>query len=169
MKTEIEKLDVWLKKYRKDFYAELNSPALDTDISDLEKNVGFSLPEDYKLFLKWRNGQKEAIATFHPLTNETFMSVDDIADTFKEMKELLHFGDIDEDTWKPTWLPIMDNGGGNHTCIDLSPDNYGNVVAHDHEDDDEHIVYDSVKDWIVALNKELATLDFENWDMEECQ
>lgn len=169
MIKEIEKLDLWLKENRKDFYALLNSPASETEIQQLESLVDVKLPEEFKMLLKWRNGQSsDAMDTFHPLTNEMFMGIDDIKYMFTELKELLHYGDIEEDIWRPTWLPFMSNGGGDHTCIDVSPENYGKIVSHNHEESDGRAINDSMIEWIIALNNELSKLNFESWDFEKC-
>jgi hypothetical protein len=66
---------------------------------------------------------------------------------------------------------IMEAGrtGGDHSGIDLSPDNYGSIVLHNHEECDGRIIYKSISDWIIDLNKELNTLNFEEWDFDKCQ
>lgn len=169
MIERIDKLNSWLKENRKDYCAVLNAPASEHEIKELESLVGVELPEEFKMLLKWHNGQSsDAMDTFHPLTNEMFMGIDDIKYMFTELKELLHYGDIEQDIWKPTWLPFMSNGGGDHTCIDISQTSYGKIVCHNHEEPDGRVIYDSIIEWIDALNSELNRNDFDSWDFEKC-
>ena len=57
-----------------DYRNEFNSPAKDEDIGELEKQLGISLPNDYKDFLKFTNGMDGQINEF--IVN--FNSVDKI-------------------------------------------------------------------------------------------
>lgn len=50
--------------------------------------------------------------TFHPLTNEMFMSLAAIFETRRELNELLQYGDIAPRTWSGKWQPFLDNGAG---------------------------------------------------------
>ena len=170
MISQIKELDTWLKSYRVDYYSKLNPPASKENLEKLEEEINAKLPEEFKTLLEWRNGQSsDAMDTLHPITNEMFMCIDEIKYWYKELKELLHYGDIELDIWKPTWLPFMSNGGGDHTCIDFSPENFGAIISHNHEEPDGRKINNSIAEWVAELNMEFNKLDFENWDFEKCQ
>jgi len=170
MKEEINKLDTWLKKHRIDFYANLNDPVSDITIKEIEESLSFQFPDDFKFFLKWKNGQSQnEFSGLHPLTNEMFLELSDSVSICSDYNELLEFGDVDEGIWKKTWFPFMSNGGGDYSCIELSKDNYGAIISHNHEEPDGAILHSSIRDWLIELNQELETLNFDSWDFDECQ
>ena len=165
MKELIERLDNWLREYRIDFYGELNKSATDKEIEQIENEAGLSLPPEFKELLLWKNGQSsDCLATFHPLSNEMFVSSTSMVNDMKEMKELLKYGDIEK--WSSSWAPFLDNGGGDMTSIDLST---GEIVTRDHETEEIVILYKNIYLWLSDLVQVLSTNNFSEWDIVECR
>jgi cell wall assembly regulator SMI1 len=58
MNDLIQRLDKWLRANRPEYYDYLLPGLSDEEIMILEKALKVELPEDFKLFYKWKNGQK---------------------------------------------------------------------------------------------------------------
>ncbi|MBI1423402.1 MAG: hypothetical protein GC149_08055 [Gammaproteobacteria bacterium] len=160
----ITQLDCWLRDHRSDYYKELNPPATNEELEMLEEVAGAPIPADFKKLLLWKNGQSsDCVSTFHPLTNEMFVSTSHMLNNMREMKELVQYGDIQ--VWEDGWAPFMDNGGGDVTCIDFKT---GEIITRDHETE-ELTRLSSLHDWMTALLKELSTNNFDEWDFDECR
>ena len=48
MEDAIERLDLWLKGNRPDYYAQLNPGLTDEEIGALEARIGVTLPDEFK-------------------------------------------------------------------------------------------------------------------------
>jgi hypothetical protein len=161
----LAELDQWMRIHRADFYQQLNPPATDAELRQLEAQAGVALPAAFKALLKWRNGQPEdVLATFHPLTNEMFASSASMLDRMRDMDELVRFGDIAPESWSKTWLPFMDDGGGDLSCLDLKT---GRIVSRDHETQEIRQTHASLEEWLRELVGELSTNNFAAWDFKE--
>jgi cell wall assembly regulator SMI1 len=161
----LAELDRWMRAHRADLYARLNPPATDAQLSELEAEAGMPLPEDFKALLRWKNGQPDDVLdTFHPLTNEMFVSTAFMISSMREMKSLARYEDIDPRSWSQAWVPFMDNGGGNQSCLDLKT---GAIVFRDHETQKIDRTHASLRDWLRELVRELATNNFAEWDFKE--
>jgi cell wall assembly regulator SMI1 len=161
----LAELDRWMRAHRADLYRKLNPPATDAQLRELEAETGMRLPEDLKALLRWKNGQPgDVLDTFHPLTNEMFASSTSMITTMREMKELAKFGDIDANSWSAAWIPFMDNGGGNHSSVDLKS---GAIVFRDHETQEIDKTHTSLRQWLRKLVEELSTNNFAEWDFKE--
>lgn len=158
----IRQLDAWMREHRSEFFAALNPPATDAQLQELELTSGVALPTALKDLLRWRNGQPaQRMDSFHPLTNEMFVSSKEMVERMRDMNELLQYGDIS--VWSRTWAPFMDNGN-DVSCVDLTT---GAVIRRDHETEEIEQLYASVEDWLRALVQELSTNNFDAWDFGE--
>ena len=161
----LAELDQWMRAHRADLYQKLNPPATDAELRQLEAQAGLALPPAFKALLKWHNGQPANVTdTFHPLTNEMFASSASMLDTMRDMNELVQFGDISADSWSTTWLPFMDDGGGDMTCLDLKT---GRIVSRNHETQEVEQTHASLEGWLKELVAELSTNNFAAWDFKE--
>ena len=161
----LTQLDEWMRAHRVDLYKKLNPPATDAELRELEAQAGHALPPAFKALLKWRNGQPaDTTDTFHPLTNEMFASSASMLATMREMNELAKFGDITPESWSKAWLPFMDDGGGDLSCLDLKT---GRVVSRNHETQEVRQTHASLEEWLKELVAELSTNNFEAWDFKE--
>ncbi|WP_066308937.1 SMI1/KNR4 family protein [Bacillus sp. FJAT-29814] len=106
-----------------------------SDISMLEKETGFTLPDSFKALYSIHNGDKDYIGLFFGLD---WLSIDDILFHWKNNKkwhnefsssDIVSFekGKIKEEYYHPGWLPIAYDGGGNYIGFDFSPGPDGTV------------------------------------------
>lgn len=159
MKNQWKRLEIWLKTNNPALMADLNPPASDAEIKELEQKIGMKLPEDFVECLKVHNGQKgEAEWLFSGLE---FLSSRRIADEWAIWKDLLDGGDLDgaeaePETgiqpvwWSPKWIPFTYNGAGDHLCLDLDPDRggqNGQIITLWHDDGARKKKSDSFAQW----------------------
>lgn len=116
----LAKIDSWVKTNRPDYYAKLLPGATLAEISELETKFEITLPETFKMFLTWKNGQVEgSFDSF--FANFGLMSVSEIADTLDMLNDLLDGGDFEQaNWWNKQWVPFLQNHSGDHYCIDLT-------------------------------------------------
>ena len=151
MKQLIDRISVQLKKlqrqhpeaaaaYEIDF--SLNKGADEADFAELEKELGYALPEDFKKLYRIADGEA---AYEGVLAGEEWLSVERIIEEYGVWKGLYDGGMLEEDDgtpfgctpedagiksdfcWNPKWIPLTADGGGNGKMIDLDPT--GNSTA----------------------------------------
>ncbi len=160
----IVRLEQWLKEYRVDFLEQLLPPATDAQLAAIEKKLASPLPEYFKQWLRWRNGQATSFyASFHPITAEMMMSSDSILSTLECMAEIVGVGDVPEFSWSEYLVPFMDNGGGDLTCIDCRT---GIIYHRNHEDCDLDEVYPSFSAWLVEMVDTLEQNGSKGWSFD---
>jgi cell wall assembly regulator SMI1 len=117
IETAITRLDAWLQANRPDYYARLQPGLSEAELAAWETELGVTLPADFRAFFAWRNGQA-GFKSF--LYNFMLMAADDITEARKGLNEFLESGEFDQaNWWQPGWIPFLDNGGGDHYCLDL--------------------------------------------------
>jgi cell wall assembly regulator SMI1 len=134
MKEIWEQFESWLTVHWPEGLADLNPPATDQEIEELERGLGVHLPFDFVACLKVHNGQGNMAGGL--FDNSEFLSTREILSQWKVWKDLLDSGDfkgiysepsagVRNDWWNPKWIPVTHNGGGDHYCIDLDPTSEG--------------------------------------------
>ncbi|WP_201535286.1 SMI1/KNR4 family protein [Psychrobacter ciconiae] len=165
MEQIIKKIDDLIEEKIPKFKNTFYPPATDAEFESLEDAVGAKLPNEFKTLYKWHNGQSwSPYIPFHVATQERLMPIAEMIDWYKELSGQLEWGDIDEDVWKKSWLPFTDDGTGNSTCIDLSKDNFGQIIYQDHEGDETHITFNSMSEWLEDLLNKMRVFDYSTWD-----
>lgn len=174
MRDAIERLDRWLAENRPEYYKQLNPGATDEEVADLEKSLGSTLPEEFKAFLKWRNGQgRRNFKSFY--YNYQLMDAKEIAGTVQGLNDLLAAGDFDQvNWWSPQWVPFLRNGGGDNYCIDMGGSfggTKGQVLEFNHDYESREIHNASFADWlettVQALEKGFLVDDEYGWQPTE--
>lgn len=142
---------------------DLNKPAADIEIQNLENAINVVLPEDFTECLKIHNGQKgNAYGVFKGLQ---FLSCESIATEWQIWKQLFdnnefinHSAEPDqgiaETWWHPMWIPFTSDGFGNHLCIDLAPTSEGKsgqIISLFHDEPVREIQADSFSEWLASL------------------
>ena len=149
----------WLEANYAEELKELNPPASDKEIAELEKLIESKLPQDFIDLLKVHNGQKSYTGGL--FDGSEFLSTQRIADEWNIWKQLLDSGEFDgstsepeegikDDWWNSKWIPFTYDGAGNHLCIDLDPDVKGNVGQ-------------IITMWHDDLPRELEAVGFKVW------
>ena len=159
MKEIWENFEGWLNKNFKAGFNDLNLPATDNEITQLEAAISTSLPQDFKAFLKIHNGQMSKAGWL--IDGSELLSSERIADEWGVWNGLLSGGDfegitsepdtgIKNDWWNPKWIPFTYDGSGNHLCLDLDPaeaGNIGQVISMWHDDGERKIIAHSFAAW----------------------
>jgi cell wall assembly regulator SMI1 len=108
------------------------------------------------------------------------MSIEGVLDTHRLMNELLEGGEFDHEMWwSPRWVPFLDNGGGDHQCIDMGgafTGAEGQVINFWHDWESRNIVYPSLEKWLETfvasleaglwreVGGDLRPIDEDKWD-----
>lgn len=163
MNNQWERLESWLKTHNPALLADLNPPASDADIQELEQKLGVTLPADFVECLKVHNGQKgESDWLF---SGSEFLSSRRIVDEWTIWKDLLAGGDFDGAEaepgvgiqpawWNLRWIPFTYNGAGDHLCLDLDPASggqVGQVITLWHDDGARQKKADSFAQWFAEF------------------
>lgn len=160
----IEEIDDLLEKKVPQFKKTFHSPATDFEFANLEDAIGMELPAEFKTFYRWHNGQiRSPYVPFHIDNDEVIMPIAEIIDWYEELSGQLEYGDIDEEIWKKSWVPFTDDGTGNSTCIDISKENFGQIVYQDHERDETRVIFDSLTEWLDDLLNKMKAFDYSTW------
>ncbi len=86
MQKTIEQIEAVLAQKIPQFAKTLNPPATESDFEALETLVGNKLPEEFKIFYKWHNGQNRSpYVAFHVETHEILMPIADIIEWYDEL------------------------------------------------------------------------------------
>lgn len=136
MKQQWVRLEAYLKANKPALLADLNPPATDAEIYELEQQLGMTLPADFVKFLKTHNGQKGKAEWL--FDGNEFLSIRNILMSWSAWVDLMEGGDFDDRVSKPDsgiqtgwwlkgWIPFASNGGGDYLCLDLNPSESGDV------------------------------------------
>ncbi len=159
MEKLIDSLKNWLI-HNVHVESPLKTGASDEEFVALEKIVQVKLPEDFKQFYKFHNGQSEEAPYITPLGE--LLSLDGIAFQWGLWKELVDDnafegitsepdGGIKNDWYNPKWIPFTYDGSGNHLCIDLDPaegGHVGQVITMWHDEPGREWIAGSFQEWL---------------------
>jgi cell wall assembly regulator SMI1 len=149
----IGRMDRWLAANRPDYHARLQPGLPDAALDAFEARFSLALPEAFRLFYRWRNGQEPACeASFQG--NRRFSPLEEIAAT-KDLLDGMIGSDFDDPRWwRRGWVPFLGNGGGDHLCLDLGPEAGGppgRVIAFWHDWEDRSVRSPSFETWLLDL------------------
>lgn len=147
----------------------LNSAARSEDIKNFEKNLGLTLPVDYKNSILIHDGQSGELFLF----GWRLWSLDEVVQNSIENKKIKdecfdNSGQIKNCIANCNWIYIADNGGSGHLSLDLDPGLKGTVgqVIAIYEDGQE-LIADSFRSYM-----EMTVSDIESgklvWDEGGC-
>lgn len=159
MKTVWGQFENWLKENWVEGFEDLNPPATDQEILELQEALGVQLPADFVVCLKIHNGQRNMAGGL--FDNSEFLSTEAILDQWQVWKDLLDSGEFEgissepdagvkDDWWNPKWIPFSHNGGGDHYCIDLDPTDagrLGQIITMWHDMSNREIQAESFGSW----------------------
>lgn len=153
------RLEAWLRRNQPELDFELNPPATDEQLNEVEATIGAKLPAEVREFYKVHNGQNpDAIGILY---GSNFMSLEQAVDDWRVWKELLDAGTfngmqgapargIRNDWWNPLWFPFVTDYNSNPACVDLDPapsGAYGQIIQMDHETPDRGVPIASIVLW----------------------
>jgi len=138
----------------------LAEPATAEQISELERVLGYSLPESLTASLRIHNGQNDALR-LHSFSKEgMFLSTREIAETWSMLTQ--ENGTAATNWWSPRWIPVV-QADGSALCINMEfggPGGEGEVIGFVHDSSYEAGVAPSFEKWLETLAGQLESGDF---------
>lgn len=134
----IERADACFREKRATYYSQLQPGADEAALMRAEGYYGFPLPEPLRALYRWKNGQAvHCYESFTGVDNLSFMSLEAGMEAHRILAELEGAGEFSAGWWDASWVPFLENGGGDHICMEVTPDgrNAGLLwFFHDYED-----------------------------------
>lgn len=154
----------WLESKLPNVYNTLNSGCTRDEILSLEQELNVSLPKDfYDLYLVNNGDDSDSLLQVGSFLSLEFLSLENIKLVWSRWKDLYNKntnnkyctskpkGHIKKLYANPKWIPLFDDGGGNHIGLDLDPDvkgTYGQVINFGRDEDQKIVIAKSLKDFI---------------------
>ncbi len=114
----LARLERWLAKHRPRFLKSLQPGATEVELHALQSQLGLEVPDDLRTLLAWHNGQGgEYAGRFEE--NWILLSTDRITAAKHDLDEQAP-GNGPKTGWQPTWIPFLDDDGGDYLCLDTS-------------------------------------------------
>jgi len=133
-----QRLESWAEKHAPEMLDELQGPATQVEIDELEKRLQLSLPEDFKQSLLIHNGEDDGWPSRVFFENGAYLPVPAIYNDWKMLQEAVQADAIDRSEYdsevnpkiKPVmfskgWIPIMNMNGDVFHAIDMDPGETG--------------------------------------------
>ncbi len=163
MESIVGKLDRLLQQYRPAYYQRLKPGATIENILEFEFHLSATLPYSFKSLYLWKNGQPSSYFEAWQ-SNQTLMSLAAIREAHDVLTGLLRAGEFDKaNWWHPQWIPFLDNGSGDHFCIDLVGTlggRAGQIIEFRHNNSCRKIVAPSFEAW---LDSYVDLIQNEDW------
>jgi cell wall assembly regulator SMI1 len=151
MPALLDRLDRWLRRNRPAYYSRLRPGASERDLMKFERNLGRNLPAGLRALYRWHDGQEAGCSSAFQY-QQMFMPLADVRRASVALNQLYFDGEFSEMNWWSTaWLPFLDNGSGDHLCVDLDgafAGHPGQVVSFYHDWDRRNIEYPSLEKWL---------------------
>lgn len=147
----LQRLDELLRRHRPDYYATLNPPATAAELAAFEQEFDLTLPSELRQWFAWHDGQQGFDSFFQ---NNCLQSLDGAAESMRINRELLADGDFVPNWWRPGWVPFLENGGGDHVCVDLEgtfTGQAGQIMEHWHDGEARTVLFPDLGSWLAAV------------------
>lgn len=159
MPEPLAQFDALLRAGRPAFYARLRPGASDEALASAEAALGAPLPPAFRAFYRWRDVQGPGFYTPW-LENLTVLPLRAGVQASQTLTGLLQAGAFDlANWWHPRWLPSLDDGAGNHLCLDLAGSftgRPGQIIEFWHDDAARPVVAPDFATWLGAYVRLLA-------------
>jgi cell wall assembly regulator SMI1 len=146
----IHRIDRSLATHRPDYYAQLRPGLSATTLTDFEKRFSVHLPDSFRSFYQWKDGQPDACSeSFH--ANWMFMPLARVIESKEICDGMIGLDFEDPSWWRRGWIPFLEDGGGNNLCLDLTAENGGKpgqLIEFWHADADRPIEYPDFDLWL---------------------
>lgn len=185
------RVETWLAAKAPDVLSSLLPGATEGDIARLESSIGARLPADFRDSLCRHEGQADDDAGgLFPYSNSVgpapawrLMPLAQIEWVRAQLNGLVEVGQFagrkadlaageQTDWWPAGWVPIADDGGGDHACLDLSGgSDAARVVQFRHDSPRRKVFAPSFGAWLKTLADELEAgryhFDPDEWGLVE--
>ncbi|MEM8672009.1 MAG: SMI1/KNR4 family protein [Planctomycetota bacterium] len=149
----IVRMDKWLRNNRSDYYGSLLPGATDVAFAEFESKFSLRLPNEFRSFYRWRNGQPASeLASFQD--NLMFTPLNDVAEIKDTLDGMIGNDFEDPEWWRRGWVPFLASGSGDHLCIDLVAEDGGTpgqLISFWHDDEERDVEFPSLADWLSDL------------------
>ena len=149
----IERLGRWLEANRADYYARLLPGATEADLNALEEEFALKLSSAFRQLYRWRNGQ-DGSCSASLWKNFMFAPLEAVAGSKRVCDELIGFDFEDPRWWRRSWVPFLNNGGGDHLCLDLAAEDGGTpgqLLVFYHDWEHRPIKFPNLEAWLTHL------------------
>jgi cell wall assembly regulator SMI1 len=149
----IGRLDGWLAANRPDYYTCLLPGATDAELDAFEARFSLKLPPAFRQFYRWRNGQ-DGSCSASLWKNFMFAPLEAAAGSKQVCDDLIGSDFEDPRWWRRGWVPFLDNGGGDHLCMDLAAEDGGTpgkLLVFYHDWEHRPVKFHSLEAWLADL------------------
>jgi cell wall assembly regulator SMI1 len=149
----IERLDRWLAANRPDYYAHLQPGVTDAQLGAFKARFSLELPDAFRQLYRWRNGH-DLHRSESLVQNFMFSSLEDVARIKELMDDLIGPDFEGPKWWRRGWLPFLEDGAGDHLCLDLTAEDGGTpgqVLTFYHDWEPRPIRFPSLEAWLENL------------------
>jgi cell wall assembly regulator SMI1 len=166
MQAFLNKLDDHIRTKRSSYYACLQPGLTIEEISTLEQEFGIQLPADIKSLYQWKNGQQEDCYEAF-VNNSMFLPLKNALESGRELTDMIGSDFELENWWNTAWIPLFDNGGGDHICYDTAgvfTGIKGQLIEFWHADNDRDTIAPDLTTFIISINKLYETTAVDDFD-----
>jgi cell wall assembly regulator SMI1 len=111
------------------------------------------LPGAFRQLYRWRNGHDQ-LHSESLVDNLMFSSLEDIAHHKELLDDLIGSDFEDPRWWRRSWVPFLENGAGDHLCVDLAAEDGGTpgqVLMFYHDWERRPVRSPSLEAWLADL------------------
>jgi cell wall assembly regulator SMI1 len=146
-------MDHWLATNRRDYFAHLLPGVTDDQLNAFESQFSLKLPHSFRRLFQWRNGHDQ-LRSESLVQNLMFSRLEDISRQ-KELLDGMIGSDFDDPKWwRRSWVPFLENGAGDHLCVDLAAENDsfpGQIIMFYHDTERRPVRALSLEAWLADL------------------
>jgi len=168
-----QRLETWANNNAPELLDELQGPASDIEIEELEKRLHLILPEDLKESLLIHNGEDDGWPARVFYEYGAYLPVPKIYNMWKKLSSLSKNSEryVDDDeqpsdnriklvTFSERWIPVMEQNGDVFWAVDLDPGETGingQIIEVDWECDSYRVIAESFNDLFFKYVKSLES------------
>jgi cell wall assembly regulator SMI1 len=149
----IGRLDRWLTANRPDYYAHLRPGVPDGQLDAFEARFALTLTAAFRQLYRWRDGHDQH--DYESLVHNLMFSPLEHGAQSKELLDGMIETDFEDPRWwRRGWVPFLENGAGDHLCVDMGAEDGGTpgqVLMFHHDWEHRPIRSTSLEAWLSAL------------------
>ena len=166
----LARLDAWYSAHLPPDKYVFNAPATDAQIDAFERLVGLKMPKSYRQLYRWHDGEEDDRwghiygLPLVPLSRAAseWITWNKVLASFDGNRYLIPGGSwpqgaVDPAYINPRWIPLTDDGSGNHIGLDFDPwpgGRVGQVILYGRDEDVKAVLAPSLGaflGWIADL------------------
>ncbi|AHG76691.1 SMI1/KNR4 family protein [Mannheimia varigena] len=173
MQNHLQNIEQWLKNNAHKIYQEsLNQPANLEKLDELEKLVGETLPNDFKILYQWHNGLNDDKNLGSLFYGYDFWNLDKVTQSYRNILEDKSYREtissyleqVDDEinlqgfVNQPKWIQFAHDGSRTGFYLDLNPGEkgtHGQVIFIDFDFNAIFVVARSIADFIQQVDQDM--------------